>query len=94
MVEGGGAILTSVPRRITIRGGGLTGGGTDHEWGMELPRHRLSGGDLECGGGDSQLPLHRHHHLPQLPPRITGGLRYRDRHPIAQADSSGCSLEG
>ena len=76
MVEGGGAILTSVPRRITTRGGGLAGGGTDHEWGMGLSPHRLRGGDLEGGGGDSQSPLHSCHCLPRLPPLIQGGSWY------------------
>ena len=46
-----------------------------------LIRHRPRGGDLEVGGGDYQLPLHRRHHLPRLTPWIPGGLRYGDRHP-------------
>ena len=49
--------------------------------GGRLLRHRPCVGDLEGGGGDSQSPLYHRHHLPRLPSRIPGGLRYRDRHP-------------
>ena len=79
--KGGGASTTSVPRRSHRRGGGLAGGGTDTERGRGIPRHRPCGGDTEGGGDDSQLTLHCHHHLPQLPPWISGGSRYGDCHP-------------
>ena len=79
--EGGGASRTSVQRRGHPRGGGLTGISPDPKRGRGLPRHRPRGGDLEGGGGDSQSPLHRRHHLPRLPPRIPGGSRCGDCHP-------------
>ena len=49
---------------------------------------------MEGGGGGSQLPLHRLYCLPQLPPRVPGGLWYWDLHPRFQADPAGCGLEG
>ena len=94
MGEGGGSSLTSVPRRINTIGGGLAGGGPDPGRGRGPLQNRPRGGDMDGGGGDSQLPLRRRHHLPRLPPRIPGGLRYRDRHPRAQDASAGCGLEG
>ena len=94
VVKGGGDSSTSVPRRSATRGGVLEGGGTDPKSRRGLTRHRPRGGDLEGGGSDSQLPLHRRHKPPRLPPRIPGGSRYGERHPRAQADSAGFSLEG
>ena len=67
--------------------------GHDPKRGEGLPRHRPRGGNLEGGGGDSQLLPRCRHCLPRLPPQIPGGLRYGDRHPQAQAASSGCGLE-
>ena len=92
--KGGGASTTSVSRRSNRRGGGLGGGGPDLERGRGLLRHMLHGGDMEGSGGDSQSPLHRRHHLPQLPPWITGRSQYMDSHPRAQDASAGCSIEG
>ena len=93
MGEGGGASATSVPRQSHTRGGGMAGGGPDPERERGLPRHIPHGGDLEDGGGDSQSPLHRRHHLPRIPPRIPESLQYMERHPRAQASSAGCSIE-
>ena len=81
VVEGGGSISTSVPRRDHRRGDGLAGGGINQEMGRGLPQHRPCGGDLEGGGSDSQSTFHRRHHLPRLTPWIPGGSRYGDHHP-------------
>ena len=81
MGEGGGASPTRVPRRGRCRLCGLAGGGHDTERGRGILWHWPRVGDLEGGDGDSQSPLHCRHHQPRLPPRITGGSRYRDCHP-------------
>ena len=81
VVEGGGPSSTSVTRWGRRRGGDLIGGGTDTKRGRVILRHRPCGGDLEFSGGGYQSPLHRRHHLPRIPPRIPGGLRYGYRHP-------------
>ena len=49
---------------------------------------------MEGGCSDTKFPLHRLHHLPQLPPWVSGRTRYRDRNPQGQTDSEGFSHEG
>ena len=49
---------------------------------------------MEGGDGDYQFLLHRLNHLPRIPPRVPGGSRYTDPHPLGQATPSGCGLEG
>ena len=67
MVAGGGAGPEGLLGRRFIRRGDLAGSSTNPERGRGLPQNRSRGGVMEGGGGDSQLPLHRLHHLPQLP---------------------------
>ena len=62
--EGGGAGLDGLPGRCFSRGGYLAGGSNNPERGWGLMRHRYCGGGVEGGGGDTQSPLHRLHHLP------------------------------
>ena len=52
------------------------------------------GGDVEGSGGDLKFPSHSLHRLPQLPPRILGGLRHRYCHPQGKTDSAVSGLEG
>ena len=49
---------------------------------------------MEGSGGSFKSPAHRLHHLPRLPPRISGGSWHRYRHPRGQAASSASALEG
>ena len=79
--DGGGVIESIFLRQSHCIGGGLVGGGPDPERGGGVLRHRPSGGDMEGGGGDFQLLLHRRYHLPQLPPQVPGRSRYGDHHP-------------
>ena len=39
---------------------------------------------MEGGGGESQPPLHRLHHIPRISPWVPFGSRYRYRHPRCQ----------
>ena len=48
---------------------------------------------MEGGGGDSNSPFHRLHHLPGLPKWVPGGLRYGDRYPRGKNDSAGYGHE-
>ena len=67
MGDGGGSGTDGIPGRIPCGGGNLAGSATNHERGRLIPQNRSRGGVMEGGGGDSQLPLHRLHNLPQLP---------------------------
>ena len=44
---------------------------------------------MEGGGGDLQSLIHHLHHLPRLPPWVTGGTRYGYRNPRGQTASVG-----
>ena len=79
--DGRGVGADVLPILSTYGGGDLTGGGPNPKRGRRLTRHRYRGGGVEGGGGDYQSPLHRLHHLPQLPPWIPVGSKYGDRHP-------------
>ena len=52
------------------------------------------GGDVEGSGGDLKSPARSLHHLPRLPPRISGRSRHRYHHPRGQTDSAVRNLEG
>ena len=64
----------------------LAGGSPNTERGQGLPYNRSRGGGVEGSGGDTQLLLHRLHHLPRLPPWVLGGMQYGDRNPQGQTD--------
>ena len=49
---------------------------------------------MESSDGDFKFPAHSLHRLPQLPSRISSGLRNRYRHPRGQAASAVSGLEG
>ena len=49
---------------------------------------------MEVSGGDFKFTAHSLHHLPKIPPRISGGSRHKYRHPRGQTASAVSSLEG
>ena len=49
---------------------------------------------MEGSDRDFKPPAHSLHQLPRLPPRISGGLRHRYRHPQGQTASAVSGLEG
>ena len=75
--DSGGVGTDGIPGRSPCGIGGLASGGPETKGGGSILRHRSSGGGVEGGGGDSQFPLHRLHHLPRLPPWFPGRLWYR-----------------
>ena len=48
---------------------------------------------MKGSGEDFKSSAHSLHHLPQLPPRISGGLRHRYRHPRGKTASAVSRLE-
>ena len=81
LVEGGGARSEVVLGGVACIGVHVEGGGP-YPQGVEiLPWNWPRGGYVEVSGGDFKSPAHSLHHLPRLPPHISGGSRHRYRHP-------------
>ena len=49
---------------------------------------------MEGSGGDFKFPTHRLHHLPRIPPWVSGGSRHGYRHPRGKTASAVRGLEG
>ena len=72
----------------------MAGGGPGSQGERVLTGNFHCGGDVEGSGGNFKSPSHGLHHLPQLPPWISGGSQHRYRHPRGQAALVASSLEG
>ena len=89
MGTGGRAVADGLSgRRFSIEGD-LADSISNTERGRGLPRNRSCWGGVEGGGGDTKLPLNRLHHLPRLPPWVSGGTRHGDCNPRYQTASAG-----
>ena len=56
----------------------LPGGGNNLQGGRVLTRYQTGGSDVEDGDGNSQLPPHHLHLLPQFHPWFPGGSQHWD----------------
>ena len=83
--EGGGTHPDGVWVGVTGGGGHVAGGGTDSQGEKGIPWHWPLGGDVEGSGGDFKLPAHSLHHLPRIPPHISGGSWHMYRHPRTES---------
>ena len=72
----------------------MVGGGPNPKMGRILPWRRYLGSGVEGGGGDSQSPLHRLHHLRRLSSWVPVGSRYGYRHPRGQTALAGYVHDG
>ena len=72
----------------------MGGGGPDYQEGKGLPWNWPCGGNMEGSGRDFESLAHILHHLPRLPPQISGRFWNRYRHPRGQAASEVSVLEG
>ena len=76
--EGSGTCPGGVPGVEDSGGSHVADGGNDYKGEEGLPEYWPCGGDVEGSGGDFKSPAHSVHHLPRLPPWVTG--RSQDRY--------------
>ena len=94
LVDSGGTHAYGVQGKAIGGGVHVAGGAPDSKVVKGLPWHWPRGDDVEVSGGCFYSPSHSLHHLPQLPPRISGGSRHSYRHPRGQAALAVSGLGG